>query len=148
MLRIGGFMPKNEVPCRTLVITNYKRAQLYHHFPLYFFEKNSKYDQSYYRFCVQNISYFVTNMDIYRMYNAWHHFSVNYSCFMHFFINKRQTMHVITEKLYIFCFGGVCRRLWFLRILIKKTKWLPKWPLSFVKSGNYSYLVIKTSNIV
>ena len=60
------------------------------------FWKNSKYDQSYYRFCVQNISYFVTNMDIYRIYNAWHHFSVNYSCFMHFFINKRQTMHVIT----------------------------------------------------
>jgi hypothetical protein len=51
-----------------------------------------QYDQSYYCFCVQNISYFVTNMDIYRMYNAWHHFSVNYSCFMHFFINKRQTI--------------------------------------------------------
>jgi hypothetical protein len=36
------------------------------------FWKNSKYDQSYYCFCVQNISYFVTNMDIYRMYNVWH----------------------------------------------------------------------------
>jgi hypothetical protein len=60
--------------------------------------KKFQYNQSYYRFCVQNISYFVTNMDIYSMYNAWHHFSVNYSCFMHFFINKRQTMHVITSR--------------------------------------------------
>jgi hypothetical protein len=36
---VRGFMPKNEVPCRTLVITNYKRAQLYHHFPLYLLKK-------------------------------------------------------------------------------------------------------------
>ena len=39
MRRNRGFMPKNEVPCRTLVITNYKRAQLYHHFPLYLLKK-------------------------------------------------------------------------------------------------------------
>jgi hypothetical protein len=30
----------------------------------------------------------------------------------------------------------------------KKTKWRTKWLPSFVKTENYNYLIIKTSNIV
>ena len=80
------------------------------------------------------------------MYNAWHHFSVN-CCFMHFFLKLKEKYACNYIETIHFLFRWSMLQIGFHGIH-KKKKWRTKWLPSFVKTGNFNYLIIKTSNIV